>query len=100
MLERKLKILLEDAFKPSFLSIKNDSAAHRNHAGSPKSGNSHFSVLIVSDVFKSLTRIARHKAVYQALDSAWEEGLHALKITALTREEDTNTRNSSPSSQC
>lgn len=92
MLEKKLKTFLEESFKPELLSIKNDSEAHQAHSSSPKNGSSHFSILIVSDAFKNSTRINRHKAVYKVVDSAWKEGLHALKITALTREEYANTR--------
>ena len=39
---------LYHCFKPSILKIENESHLHKNHPQSPKSGNSHFSIVIKS----------------------------------------------------
>src|SRR5438067_1493137 len=46
---------------PSVLEIHDDSAEHAGHAGA--AGGGHFSLLIVSNVFFGLTRLARHQCV-------------------------------------
>ena len=41
---------LYESFKPSILEIENESHLHNNHPQSPKSGNSHFSIVIKSSL--------------------------------------------------
>lgn len=78
---------LDARFKPMVLSVTDDSAMHAGHTGSRPQGESHFSVSIVSDSFTGLTRVARHRLVYEALGEEFKEGLHALVIQALTPKE-------------
>lgn len=76
--------LLQKQFAPAVLQIVDDSTRHAGHAGAREGGQSHFTVLIVSDKFEGLTRVARHRAVYDALKPVFDRGLHALAITAKT----------------
>ncbi len=48
---------------------------------------SHFRVEIVSSCFKDKPRLLRHRIVYQALESVFLQGVHALAISAYTPEE-------------
>jgi BolA protein len=73
---------LEQALVPSRLVVTNDSARHRGHAGDDGSGESHFSVEIVSEAFAGLPRLARQRAVNAALGDLMRERIHALSIRA------------------
>lgn len=65
---------------PLDLQVRDDSAAHAGHAGARE--GSHLSVRIVSAHFSGLTRVARHRLVYDALRSLMPGGIHALAIDA------------------
>ena len=73
---------LEEKLAPSHLVVTNDSARHRGHAGDNGSGESHFSVDIVSDRFAGLGRLERQRAVNAALGDLMRERIHALSIKA------------------
>lgn len=75
-------------FAPRRLSVEDESARHRGHAGYRDGGESHFRVEIVSSVFEGKTRVARQRLVYDALKEELAAGLHALALTTLTPEED------------
>jgi BolA protein len=78
---------LEQALAPSQLVVHNDSARHRGHAGDDGSGESHFSVEIVSERFEGLSRLERQRAVNEALGDLMRERIHALSIKARAPEE-------------
>ena len=67
---------------PSVLELVDDSAAHAGHAGA-RSG-AHFNLRIDSARFTGMSRIARHRLVYDALRPWMAEGVHALAIDART----------------
>lgn len=69
-------------FAPEQLTITDDSGKHVGHAGARPQGNSHFTVAITSAQFKGMSRVARHRAVYAALEPFFKEGLHALAVDA------------------
>ena len=71
---------LEAAFRPHALEIRDDSEKHRGHAGYQEGGESHFSVSIRADAFADLTRLARHRAVHDALGPDLVGKIHALAL--------------------
>ena len=73
--------LLEAAFAPTELLVKDQSHLHAGHAGAQE-GKGHFEVKIVSDRFAGQSRIVRHRMVYDALGSFIDSDIHALKILA------------------
>ncbi len=75
--------LLEAAFAPTELLVKDQSHLHAGHAGAQE-GKGHFEVRIVSDRFAGQSRIARHRMVYDALGSFIDSDIHALKINAVS----------------
>ena len=75
---------LENAFAPTHLQVIDDSARHAGHAGARAGGESHFTVVIVSEAFAGMSRVARHRAVYAPLQPLFDAGLHALAIDAKT----------------
>ncbi|MDH5305061.1 MAG: BolA family transcriptional regulator [Gammaproteobacteria bacterium] len=79
MIER----LLKDAFNPTELLVKDQSHLHVGHAGA-KEGKGHFDVTLTTDKFTGLSRIIRHRMVYDALGSLMHTDVHALRINALS----------------
>ena len=73
---------LEQALVPSHLEVRNDSAMHRGHAGDDGSGESHFSVDVVSERFAGMSRLERQRAVNSALADLLRDRIHALSIKA------------------
>ena len=71
---------LREALAPIALAVQDDSADHAGHAGA--SEGSHFSVRIVSPRFAGLSRVSRHRLVYDALRNLMPQGIHALAIDA------------------
>ena len=82
----RMQLLLEAAFEPESLSIEDDSAKHAGHEGA-KSGLGHFNVAIVSARFNGMRMLARHRAVYAALDDMMKTDIHALAIDAVASDE-------------
>jgi BolA protein len=82
----RIQALLESAFEPESLSVEDDSARHAGHAGA-KSGLGHFNVSIVSAHFNGMKMLARHRAVYAALDDMMQTDIHALSIEAIASDE-------------
>lgn len=79
---------LTAAFDPVRLDIKDESARHAGHAGARPGGESHFRVVIVADAFGGMTRVERHRSVYDALAPQLENIVHALALKVLTPDED------------
>ena len=77
----QIQTTLTNALSPFFLEVADESAAHAGHAGADGSGQgTHFRVRIGSNAFKDITRVARHRLVYDALQQFTDQGLHALAI--------------------
>ncbi len=78
---------LTAAFHPHALEIVDDSHRHAGHAGAREGGETHFRVAIVADAFAGQSRIARHRAVHQALAAELAGRVHALSVDARTPDE-------------
>jgi len=92
-LENAIREKLTAQFAPTLLKISNDSWQHRHHAamraqGSDGTGETHFSVQIVSATFQSKTTMQRHRLIYGALKDELDGGLHALSLQTKTEEEE------------
>jgi BolA protein len=79
---QRLHDVLQRALSPAALEVRDDSHLHAGHAGARE--GRHFSVRIVSPAFNGLSRVARHRLVYDAARSLIAEGIHALAIEART----------------
>ncbi|WP_224814548.1 BolA family transcriptional regulator [Hasllibacter sp. MH4015] len=77
----KIEAALRAAFAPRVLEVVDDSEAHRGHSGYQDGGESHFNVVIESEKFQGLSRIARHRAVHDALGRELMSEIHALALT-------------------
>ena len=85
-MENSIREKLAKAFAPAELQVVNDSHHHAGHHSSPGTGESHFSVMVVSDAFAGKSRIERHRMVNAALAEELKT-VHALAITALAPQE-------------
>lgn len=77
---------LQREFSPEFLDVVDESHLHEGHAGA-QTGKGHFRVVIVSEKFTGMTRLQRHRAVFEALGSLMESDIHALSVQAAAPEE-------------
>ncbi|ALR19437.1 BolA family protein [Sphingobium baderi] len=73
---------LRAALSPEHLAVIDDSETHRGHAGHDGSGESHFTVEVVSDRFIGQNRVARQRLVNAALADLLRDKIHALAIRA------------------
>jgi len=78
----RVEAALRRALQPVALEVQDYSALHAGHAGARE--GRHFTVRVTSEAFAGLTRVARHRLVYDALRSLVAEGIHALAIEART----------------
>src|ERR1051325_5067434 len=85
--EEQITKKLQQAFAPESLEIVNDSHRHAGHASSPGTGESHFTIKVVSRSFAGKTRLERHRMVSEVLAEELRGKVHALAITALAPEE-------------
>jgi BolA protein len=72
--------VLRTALAPSAIEVDDDSHLHAGHAGARE--GSHYTVRLVSERFAGLSRVARHRLVYDALERQMKAGIHALVIDA------------------
>ena len=76
-----MQAVLQQQFQPSFLEVMDESSQHAGHAGANESGmNSHFRGRIASSQFDNLSRVQRHRLVYDSLQEFLDNGLHALAL--------------------
>ena len=83
----RLEAVLSAAFSPTLLRVEDDSARHAGHAGAREGGQTHFNVVVVSEAFRGMNRVARSRAVHAALEAEFAGGMHALSLTLRTPDE-------------
>lgn len=76
-------------FVPLDYSLEDESALHAGHAGAA-SGGGHFRLRLVSARFEGLTRVGRHRLVYDCVRDLMHTEIHALALTLLTPAEAQN----------
>ena len=80
---------LKSAFQVLQLNIEDESHLHAGHAGAA-TGGGHFKLTIVAPEFDGMSKVARHRAIYSALNKHFPEAIHALTILAFTPSESTS----------
>ncbi len=78
--KQRIEAALQAGFAPTELRVIDESALHAGHAGAREGGQTHYQVMMVSDRFTSLGRLARSRAVHEALAAEFAGGLHALSL--------------------
>ena len=81
----RIERALREALAPVWLKVQDDSHLHAGHAGAREGG--HFSVIITAEAFHGLSRLRRHRLVYDAVGPLTTQGIHALAIDARALDE-------------
>ncbi|EJP73235.1 MAG: protein BolA [SAR86 cluster bacterium SAR86B] len=81
-IENKIINSLINSMNVSSLKVLNESFMHNV----PKDSESHFKIVIVSNDFKNLSLIQRHKLVYKSLNNIMNN-IHALSIQSFSDDE-------------
>lgn len=82
-----IKSKIEAGLSPALIEVKDESHLHAGHAGARPGGESHFRILIVSDRFEGLSRVARQRLVNDILRVELSGPIHALAMQTLTPQE-------------
>lgn len=78
--DEQIAARLQATLHPAWLEVQDDSHLHAGHAGARE--GRHFTVHIACHQFRGLSRVARHRLVYDALSDLMAQGIHALAIDA------------------
>tara|TARA_B100000963_G_scaffold359123_1_gene385514 strand:+ start:10758 stop:11018 length:261 start_codon:yes stop_codon:yes gene_type:complete len=78
--ETQIKKKLSENLGLKNVDVINNSYLHKNHSSSPKSGNSHFKIVIYDEYFFKLSRIKSHQKIYNCLSEEMNSFIHALEI--------------------
>lgn len=80
----RMAACLQEKLQPTQLEVIDESAAHAGHVGSNGTPyGTHFRVRIATPLFTDLSRVARHRLVYDALQDFIAQGVHAIAIETL-----------------
>jgi BolA protein len=85
----RIQQTLTDVFKPERLEIIDESGKHANHAGRQglPAGETHYHVAMTAGCLAGQSRLARSRAVHEALAAEFKSGLHALSLSLRAPEE-------------
>ena len=88
-MKRKIRIenLISKNYNPIFFSVLDVSEEHKGHQSYKQDIESHFEIIIVSEKFKNLNRIERHRMVNQSLKEEFLSDLHSAIIKTYTIQE-------------
>jgi BolA protein len=82
----RIQQTLTAIFEPESLEIIDESGRHANHAGRHglPAGETHYRVAMVAQSLAGQSRLARSRAVHEALANEFTSGLHALSLSLRT----------------
>lgn len=81
--QQDIELKLAQEFVPEFLDVANESHQH----SVPVNSETHFKVVLVSQRFEGLRKVARHQQVYAALAAQLAGPVHALALHTYTAAE-------------
>ncbi len=79
----EIREAIERELDATHVEVIDHSARHAGHSGAA-SGGGHFEVVVVSDRFLGLSRLAMQRLVYEALGDLMQTEIHALTMHTLT----------------
>ena len=88
--EQKIRDKLTVALRPTRVDVVNESHLHAGHGSSPGTGESHYRIIVISDLFSGKSRLERHRLVNDALKEELDGPIHALAMSTLTPDEQAN----------
>ena len=87
---------LSSHFSPKHLEVINESFMHNV----PKGSETHFKVIIVSDLFEGKNLVQRHREINTLFKDEFASGLHAFSIVAKTPKQWTSNTHNYASPPC
>ena len=81
--QQELEQRLCQEFQPHFIAVENESYMHSSGRGA----DSHFKIVLVSDAFEGISKVARHQKIYQLFSQDLKNGIHALALHLYTKQE-------------
>ena len=87
-IRNQIKNKLDGCLSPVHLEVIDESYMH---AAGPNA-ESHFRVVVATDIFEGVSLVARHRMINSALKEEFKKGLHALVIQAFSTSEWNNRR--------
>tara|TARA_Y100000768_G_C23989789_1_gene691525 strand:+ start:4416 stop:4682 length:267 start_codon:yes stop_codon:yes gene_type:complete len=87
MTEERMRMIKEglSELEPVSIKIEDEGHLHVGHAGAKSGG--HFKLFIVSEHFRDMSYINRHKLIYKCLSDLMKTEIHALSIDAKVPDE-------------
>ncbi len=76
----QIRARIAAALAPEALEVIDESARHEGHAGWREGGQTHFRVRLRARRLEGMSRIARHRAVHEAIGRELIGRIHALAI--------------------
>jgi BolA protein len=76
LIQQEIEQLLTAQYSPVLLDVVNESNQHNV----PANSETHFKVVIVSDNFAGVRKVARHQMIYAVLAEQLKGPVHALAI--------------------
>lgn len=92
LIENKLR----DGLTPVYMQVDNES--HRHNV--PDNAETHFKLVVVSEMFAGQRSVQRHQQVYQLLANELKAGVHALAMHTFSPEEWSARQQVPPSPDC
>jgi BolA protein len=83
---RAIEEALRQGLQAEHVEVVDESARHLGHPGA-EAGGGHYRVLVVSERFRGVSRVAAQRLVYSALGDLMVRDIHALSMRTLTPEE-------------
>jgi BolA protein len=78
----EIREAIERGLDATHVEVIDHSASHAGHPGAANGG--HFEVVVVSDRFRGLSRLAVQRLVYEALGKLMQTEIHALSMHTFT----------------
>ena len=85
--KKNIENLILKNYEPEFFSVLDVSEQHRGHQNFKEKVESHFEIIIVSEKFKNIARIDRHRMVNQSFKEEFFSDLHSIIIKTFTIKE-------------
>tara|TARA_B100000029_G_scaffold364506_1_gene357698 strand:+ start:387 stop:668 length:282 start_codon:yes stop_codon:yes gene_type:complete len=85
MIQKKILKLIQSKINVEYIDINDFTSKHKKHKHYDQGG--HYTLIVVSNDFKNISLLERHKIIYNILNDMLKKEIHALSITAKTIDE-------------
>jgi len=80
MIEKVMRLKLEESLSPLVLEITDQSHLHKGHQGFSGESGTHFKIVLVSEQFSGKSLLNRHRLVHTLLAEEIKH-IHALQLS-------------------